>query len=64
LKKWLTHFGLADDDQALAAEPAFHRDPPQGGGTEAIFLRRCFEHRSEPRLEQPENDAALAQPSD
>jgi hypothetical protein len=24
---------LADDDQALAAEPEFHRDPPQGGGT-------------------------------
>ncbi|MGA3265251.1 MAG: hypothetical protein ABSE16_00325 [Verrucomicrobiota bacterium] len=52
---------LADDDQALAAEPGFHHDPPQGGRTEAISLRRCFEHRSEPRQEQPENGPALAQ---
>jgi len=51
---------LADDDQGLAAEPGFHRDAPQGGGTEVRSIRRLSEHRSEPLEPQPENDLALA----
>jgi len=51
---------LADDDPALAAEPEFHRDAPQGGGTEGRSIRRLSEHGSEPLAQQPENGLALA----
>jgi len=38
---------LTDGNQALAAEPGFHSDPPRGGGFEVTAIRRLSEHRSE-----------------
>jgi len=52
---------LANDDQALAAEPGFHSEPPRGGGTELRSIRRFFDHRSKTLEEQPKNGLALAQ---
>jgi hypothetical protein len=51
---------LAEEDQALAAEPGFHHNPPQGGGAMVMSLRRVFDHRSEPLEQQPKNGLALA----
>ena len=51
---------LANDDQALAAEPGFHGDPPPGGETGLRSIRRFSEHRSKPLEQQPENGLALA----
>jgi hypothetical protein len=52
---------LADGDQALAAEPGFHGNPPQGGGGAAIAGRRRSDHYSEAVEQQPENGVALAE---
>jgi hypothetical protein len=45
-------FVLADEDQALAAEPGFHSDPPDGGGAGLMSIRRFSDHRSEPLVRQ------------
>jgi hypothetical protein len=50
---------LADEDQALAAEPGFHRGPPKGGGTEVKSIRRVFEYNAELAEQQPDNPAVL-----
>ena len=42
-------------DQALAAEPGFHSDAPQGGEAGMIFVHRHFDHRSELVEQQPKN---------
>jgi len=43
---------LANDNQALAAEPGSRRKPPDHGGTGLGSIRRFFDHRSEPSGEQ------------
>lgn len=47
-------------DQVLAAEPGFHRDPPQGGGSGMISVHLFSDHCSELVEQQPENGLALA----
>jgi hypothetical protein len=51
---------LADGNQILAAEPGFHSDPPQRGGSVLRAIRRLPDHRSELAEQQPENGLALA----
>ena len=46
---------LRDGNQALAAEPGFHGDPPKVAGLVVMAVRRFFEYRSEPLEQQPEN---------
>ena len=46
---------LADDDQVLAAEPGYHCDPPKGGGTGAMSIRRFSDHGGELLEQQPKN---------
>ena len=50
-------------DQALAAEPGFHRDAPQGGEAGVISIHRLSDHRSEPLEQQPKNFFPLALPA-
>ena len=50
---------LPDGDQALAAEPGFHGDPPQSGGCGLTALRHLSGHYSELVDQQPENGLAL-----
>jgi hypothetical protein len=52
---------MSDGDQALAAEPSFHGNPPQGGGSVVITERRLSGNYSELVEQQPENGLALAQ---
>jgi len=47
-------------DQALAAEPGFHRDAPQGGGAAVSFLRHLSDAAPKFLEQQPENHLALA----
>jgi hypothetical protein len=51
---------LADDDQALAAEPSFHSNPPKRGRSGVTAIRRFSNHRPELPEQQPENGLALA----
>jgi hypothetical protein len=44
---------LADGNQALAAEPGFHGDPPQGGGAGMISVHQFSDHCSELLEPQP-----------
>jgi len=62
LGKRLTHWFLVltDSNQALAAEPGFHSDPPRGGGFAVMAIRRVSDHRPELLEQQPENGLALA----
>jgi hypothetical protein len=55
-----TFFVLANNDQALAAEPGFHPNPPQCGGAGLMFIRHFSDHRSEPLEQQPKNGLPLA----
>ncbi len=48
-------FSLADVDQALAAEPGFHRDPPSGRRTGEMSTRLCSDHHSEQLEPQTKN---------
>jgi hypothetical protein len=50
---------MADGDQALAAEPGFHGDPPPGGGSGVITVHRLFDHRPELTEQQSKNLSAL-----
>ena len=50
---------MADVDQALAAEPGFHDDPAQGGGSVVITVCRLSDHCSELTEQQSENFFAL-----
>jgi hypothetical protein len=50
---------LANGDQALAAEPGFHGQPPQGGGTVMMFLRHAYDHLPKILEQQRENGLAL-----
>ena len=51
---------LADEDQALAAKPRFHREPPQGGGTGVMSIRRDSDHLPKVLEQQLKNGVALA----
>ncbi len=51
---------MADGDQSLAAEPGFHGDPPQSGGSGLTTVRRLSGHYSEAAEQQLENGLALA----
>jgi len=51
---------LANGDQALAAEPGFHGDPPQGGGRAVIVFRHASDYLPKLVEQQPENGLALA----
>ena len=51
---------VLNGDQALAAEPGFHGDAPQGGGSAVIAVRQLSGHYSELVEQQPENGLALA----
>ena len=44
----------------LAAEPGLHGDPPQGGGSVVMAVRRVSGRYSEVMEQQPENGLALA----
>ena len=55
LIKRVAHLVLRDGNQALAAEPGFHGDPPKVAGLVVMAVRRFFEYRSEPLEQQPEN---------
>jgi len=51
---------LADGDQSLAAEPGFHGDPPQRGGSGLTAVRRFSDHLPKLGEQQPKNGLALA----
>jgi hypothetical protein len=51
---------LANDDQVLAAEPGFHSDPPQNGGSAMRSIHHFPDYGSEPSKQQAENGLALA----
>jgi hypothetical protein len=57
LKKRLPHLFLvlADGDQSPAAEPGFHEDPPQRGGSGVTAIRRYPDHLPKLREQQPKN---------
>ena len=56
-QKRLTHLllFLVDGNQALAAEPDFHRDLPRGGGLAVTTVGYFSEQHSELLEQQPEN---------
>ena len=54
---------LSDNGQPLAAEPGFHHDAPQGGGTGLMSIRHVSDHLSERLEQQPKNVPGLAQGS-
>lgn len=47
-------------DQALAAEPGFHSDPPQSGGLVVMAVHRLSDNCSELAEQQPKNFFPLA----
>jgi hypothetical protein len=51
---------LANGDQALAAEPGFHGDPPQGRGRVVIIIRHAPDYPAKLAEQQPENGLPLA----
>ncbi len=51
---------MANGDQALAAEPGFHDDAPQSGGSGMMSIHRLLDHRSELLEQQSKNGLALA----
>lgn len=51
---------LTNGDQALAAEPEFHGDPPRGGGKVVISIRHASGYLPKVLEQQPENGLALA----
>jgi hypothetical protein len=51
---------LADEDQALAAEPGFHREPPQDVGTGVMSIRRDSDHLPKVLEQQLKNDVGVA----
>jgi hypothetical protein len=60
LAKWLAHlaFGFAGrGDQAMAAEPSFHRDQSDGGRLKVTAIHRGSDHRSE--LSEPQTENGL-----
>jgi hypothetical protein len=46
---------LADGDQSPVAEPGFHEDPPQRGGSGVTAIRRFPDHLPKLREQQPKN---------
>jgi hypothetical protein len=55
---WLTLlvFGFAGRRSDPGTEPGFDGDPPQGGQTSVIMLRRSSDHPFKVLEKQPEND--------
>jgi len=51
---------MANGDQALAAEPGFHDDAPQGDGSGMRSIHRPLDPRSELLEQQSKNGLALA----
>ena len=60
-ENWLTVFGgMTDGDQALAAEPGFHGEPPGGGQCVVMTVGHGSDSPPEVGEQQSENGSALA----